>query len=318
AAGNRSATNSVNFVRVLTYCLADYYHPAAVGTRMIYDGLDWDGDPAQLKVEVKDANYPLVTYTGTTVLSNYAVNVLRVTSGYGFYNSGTGQFSSYDDWDEYFISQNCTFGFMGSDDDDESIRADRGFVWTNGVTVGQTLSLTRNLYENGKYVGQGTLKLQVLDFSTVTVPAGTFPGCLRVRLTLSAGGESQTHDDWLAPGIGMVKQQGGSGDGAAERWELIRYEPPASAPAPLVVNVAPVTQMPLQWMVPDDGSAVADGQMQWRVAGPAGQAFVVEGSSDLRDWMPVHTNTIPAEGLLLSIPVGPQPAQFFRLRAVQP
>ncbi len=318
AAGNRSTTNSVNVIYVLTYCLADYFYSAPLGSRLIYDGLDWDGFPAQQKIEIKDADHPLVTYSGTAIVSNYVVNVLHIESAYGTYISGTGQFFSYDDWDEYFIMGGCSFGWVGSDDDDETLRVDRGFLITNRVAVGQTISITRGIYLDGSYAGQATFKLQLLDVSTVTVPAGTFPGCLRVRLTLSAGGESQTHDDWLAPGIGMVKQQGVSGDGAAERWELIRYEPPAPAPAPLVVNVAPVTQMPLQWMLPDDGSAMADGQMQWRVAGPAGQAFVVEGSSDLRDWMPVHTNTIPAEGLLLSIPVGPQPAQFFRLRAVQP
>lgn len=304
AAGNRSTTNSVNVIYVLTYCLADYFYSAPSGSRLIYDGLDWDGFPAQLKVEIKDADHPLVTYSGTTTVSNYVINVLHIESAYGTYISGTGQFSSYDDWDEYFIMGGCSFGWVGSDDDDESLRVDRGFLITNRVAIGQTISLTRGIYLDGSYVGQATLKLQLLDVSTVTVPAGTYPGCLRVRLTVSAGGESQTHDDWLAPGIGMVKQQGVSGDGAAERWELIRYEPP--------------TQTPLQWIVPDDGSAVADGQMQWRVAGPNGQAFVVEGSSDLRDWIPLHTNAIPAEGLLLSIPVGPQPAQFFRLRAVQP
>jgi hypothetical protein len=324
ATGNRSTTNSANVIYVFTYCLSDYFHPAAVGTHLIYDGLDGDGFPAQRKEEIQDANYPLVTYTGTTAVSNYIVSVLHVESAYGTYNAGTGQFFPYDDWDEYFISEDCSFGYMGSDDGFESIRGDRGFVWTNRVAVGQTLSLTRNLYLDGDYVGQGTLKVQLLDVSTVTVPAGTYPGCLRVRITLTFGGQSETHDEWMAPGLGMVKYQGVSGDGAVEHWELIVISGPSS-PAPLAANEASRTALvdgggvkaiisavaPPAIELRDAVLDAASAQFRFRIVGPENLNVAVEVSDDCNRWMPLQTVTLGAEAVQILDPVPPGTTQRF-------
>jgi hypothetical protein len=198
------------------------------------------------------------------------------------------------------------------------LRADRGFVWTNRVAVGQTLSLTRNIYFDGDYAGQGTLKLQLLDVSTVTVPAGTFPGCLRLRSTLSAFGESDVRDDWLAPGIGMVKQQGVSGGGAAERWELIHLQTPGSgarsvAAAAQATPVAPELRLSLGSSASASRLALSAPSLALRLSGPAGVTVIIESSSDMIHWTPVHTNTLSADGL--SVPVdATQPGQFFRAR----
>ena len=238
AAGNRSATNSQQVIRVLTYWLPDYYYPTTEGNRWIYDGADSEGSPAQQEVRMDNTNFLITSFTGTTTVSNYTRNVIKVESAYGFYDSGSGNFTPYDDWSEYITLANG-WGIWGSDDSSESLRIDQGFIVTNRLAVGQVVSLTRSAYTNGVYRGQATAKLQLLEVTNVTVPAGLFVGCLHVRITFSLGGSSQSHDDWLASAGGLVKQQGVSGDGAAEHWELISYQPAASrAKSTVPVRVA--------------------------------------------------------------------------------
>ena len=349
AAGNRSATNSQSVIRVLTYWLPDYYYPTTEGNRWIYDGAASDGSPAQLEVRMDNTNYLITSFTGTTTVSNYTQNVIKVENAYGSYDSGSGVFSPYDDWSEY-ITLAGGWGIWGSDDSSESLRVDRGFIITNRLAVGQTVSLTRSAYTNGVYRGQITFKLQLLEVTNVTVPAGLFEQCLHVRITLSLGSSSQVHDDWLANSQGMIKQQGVSGDGAAEHWALISYQPvasrakfnlparpafqaallPAKSVAPTAMEiavVAPVTPVasvtsvdsvvpvvPLQFEVGAGNLAVINGGLQLRLSGPSGAEVVLESSSDLLHWAPMQTNSLPAEGLFLSMPTSGQPAQFFRAR----
>jgi sugar lactone lactonase YvrE len=51
-----------------------------------------------------------------------------------------------------------------------------------------------------------------------------------------------------------------------------------------------------------------------RLAGPFGSNVVVEGSANLQAWMPVQTNTLPPDGLRLSLPLNANQNQFFRAR----
>jgi hypothetical protein len=309
AAGNRSTTNSVTCLYVLSYCLADYYYPTPQDSRFIYDGLDWDGSPAQLEVKISDTNHPLLTYSGTSPVTSYTQAVIRVESAYGFYNTNTDVFTPYDDWHEYFVRGDCSFGFFGSDDDSESIRVGNGAIFTNRIAVGQTLSLTRNLYTNGAYAGQGTLKLQLLDVSSVTVPAGTFPGCLRIRLTLTAGGSTQSHDDWLAPGLGMVKQQGVSGDGAAERWALIKWQLDSSSSAS--AKAATTAPPPSLRLVPNGA-----GGHSLVLSGQPGATYVIETTGSVSgssQWTPLWSGTL--EGAMTEVPITlTAPAGFYRAR----
>jgi hypothetical protein len=182
------------------------------------------------------------------------------------------------------------------------------------MAVGQTLSLTRNIYLDGDYVGQGTVKVQLLDVSTVTVPAGTYPGCLRLRLTITLGGQSESHDEWLAPGVGMVKAQGVSGDGAAERWELIVISGP-SLPAPLAASAAqePIVPAvaPSVVELKDAIFDVATAQFSFRVAGPAGLNVTVEFSDDCSRWTPLQNVSLGEEGVQIIDPVPPGTTQRF-------
>lgn len=331
ATGNHSTTNTVTLTYVMTYWLPDYFYPPAVGNRWIYDGKDWDGFPAQMEVKIADTNFPITCYSGTTAIRTFTRNVIRQQSAYGTFDPVTGNFFSNDAWEDYITLSNG-WGMLGSDDTLESVRVDPPLLITNRLIVGQTVAQTRNIYLDGTYLGQATFKLQLLDVSDVTVPAGTFPNCLHVRITLTAGGSSMVHDDWMAESVGMVKQQGVSGDGAPERWELIRaYLASPTSVAEVAdsstnsslreqkvassIASAPSQSPPCLRLVCDGTIGTAVGtQLRLRFSGPAGVAVVIERSSDLLHWRPVQTNTVPAEGLRLTMPVDQSPRQFFRAR----
>jgi hypothetical protein len=60
-------------------------------------------------------------------------------------------------------------------------------------------------WTNFNYEGQLTLRVAVEAIETVVVPAGTFPGCYRFRKQ-GVGGEPTSYwQEWLAPGVGIVK-----------------------------------------------------------------------------------------------------------------
>jgi hypothetical protein len=52
-----------------------------------------------------------------------------------------------------------------------------------------------------------TLKLELAAVETVTVPKGTFEGCLKLVYTTSFGQGQMTRTVWYAKGVGMVKSQ---------------------------------------------------------------------------------------------------------------
>ncbi len=53
--------------------------------------------------------------------------------------------------------------------------------------------------------GDTTVVAEVVGREDVTVPAGTYADCWKVKMTLSVGGESQVIYWWYADGIGRVK-----------------------------------------------------------------------------------------------------------------
>lgn len=63
--------------------------------------------------------------------------------------------------------------------------------------------------------------------------------------------------------------------------------------------------------------SVSSGTVQIRLDGLPGAHVVVDTSFDLAAWTPWQTNTLPAGGLLLVMPMGTN-RQFFRARIPQP
>jgi len=59
---------------------------------------------------------------------------------------------------------------------------------------------------------------------------------------------------------------------------------------------------------------VSNSLFQMRLAGPSGSSVVVEASADLVAWTAVQTNSLPPDGLDVSVPLGTNQNQFFRAR----
>src|SRR5437667_10367473 len=51
-----------------------------------------------------------------------------------------------------------------------------------------------------------------------------------------------------------------------------------------------------------------------QLTGPFGSNVIVENSTNLQSWIPIQTNTVPPDGLNLSVPVGTKQKQFLRAR----
>ena len=64
------------------------------------------------------------------------------------------------------------------------------------------------------------------------------------------------------------------------------------------------------------GFSVSGGQVQTTLFGlSAGETVVVEASSDLKNWMPIQTNTVSGSTLALTNAINPAlPGQYFRAR----
>jgi alpha-tubulin suppressor-like RCC1 family protein len=88
----------------------------------------------------------------------------------------------------------------------------------------------------------------------------------------------------------------------------------AQSVEPVLANVSPIPQPPLQFECGGGSRMVTNGCLQLRLSGTTGTAVVVERSSDLMNWVPIQTNTVPEGGLPLLVPLSQQPEQFFRAR----
>jgi len=70
-----------------------------------------------------------------------------------------------------------------------------------------------------------TMKLELASVETVTVPKGTFEGCLKLVYTTSFGRGEMKRTVWYAKGVGMVKtQRTARGDRPPTRAELTDYK----------------------------------------------------------------------------------------------
>jgi alpha-tubulin suppressor-like RCC1 family protein len=64
--------------------------------------------------------------------------------------------------------------------------------------------------------------------------------------------------------------------------------------------------------------AGSNGALNLRVAGYPNRSYTLLGSSNLLDWLPLQTFTTAGTNLNLALPLGPEPARFYRLLDVTP
>jgi hypothetical protein len=191
----------------------------------------------------------------------------------------------YETWDDYMATGE-RFGQFGDDDlPNESLRVAGGFIAPAQMVVGSSVTLKADAYMFGTNVGVASITFQLIESTSLAVPAGSFPDVLHMRCTCVKPGDTQVHDEWWARSVGKIKRAGTPGDGAAVNYELIQFAVP---------NIANAPKIPLQFQ--------------------CGAVVVVESSPDLVHWLPIQTNTVSVEGLSLSAPMNGQPAHFFRTR----
>jgi len=301
-----SVTSSVAVLTVTnasptSYSLLAYYYPVYAGNQWIYDGTDYDGTPCQTLVRVDAVSTPVACYTGRTTPTAYATNLTRLYSAYG--SLGTGGFVPGDWWYDY-MSTTPGLAMWGSDDDPgvEEIRVDGGGYWGDVVTTGQVCSDTADAYMNGSYAGEASLQLEILEQTSVTVPAGTYPDCLHLRFAYLTGEGPRVFEEWWAKGVGAVKQRGVSGNGVAQQRDLIQatVTDPGTPPALEVRR--------------------SNGFPEIRVTGVVGCRYALDYTSALADtivWQGLVTNTLTSNPMTFvdtSVP-GAAP-RFYRARLV--
>jgi len=189
--------------------LMDYFYPAQTGATWLYQGPGQVGSPrytTHTRVRMANTNYPLTLYNPTA----YIQNVLVLDEDYG-YLSGT-TFISTDNWKEYWAIANglATYGdddpAESPDDTPESLRVTMT-PFPVDMTVGQSATRQGPVYDGaGRFLGNASLTMQLIERTAVTVPAGTFADCVHLRFTLTLDGSPQVQDVWWALGVGQVRR----------------------------------------------------------------------------------------------------------------
>ena len=313
ATGNRSQTNTVKFTYAKMFTLVDYF-PLPLGAEWLYDGTDWDGNPAKVRYDVTSTNYVITNYTGHSPVISYTTNCVHVSAAY----LDRTTLDPEDTWDEY-MAIGGRFGQFGDDDlPSESLRMAGGLMAPAQMSVGSMVTVKADAYMFGVYIGVASVTIQLIEHTSLTVPVGSFPDVLHMRWSLVFPGGTQVHDEWWARSVGKIQRVGISGGGAAVNYQLIQYSLP---PAPLNVakiaapNVSGAPNLPLQFQCSNGSLAAANGGLQMRLAGPPG-AVVVESSPDLVHWLPIQTNTLTSSQMYFSDPQWTNyPARFYRLRS---
>lgn len=216
-----SRTNLARVTFIPHFTLRDYF-PERVGLSWRYSGTDWDGFPATITQEIGSTNFMITNFLGRAHPVPYVTNVMRIDSAYVDPDSGF----PYDTWEE-FLAAGPRFGWFGDDDlPKESLRVVPGAVLPERMPVGGIAVTKTVAYMFGEYAGRVTLTAQVLDHGALTVPAGTFPDVLHLRIRIRTAGGTQVFDEWWAHSVGKIKRAAVSGRGGGQAYELTAWSTP--------------------------------------------------------------------------------------------
>jgi len=211
-----------------TFWLPDYYYPIHAGNVWEYDSIG-TGEGSKMICSVDATSVAITDYIGCSPPVLVLRNAIRLYNAYGDDGTG-GTFNPVDAWYEYH-TVDPGWGMPGSDDipGPDQMRVNPGILITNRMTVGQSLSTNLQVYANGACNGQMTFQFQLVEVTSLTVPAGTYPECLHLKyaviLTGGTSSEYQTNQEWWAKGVGMVKKTRHavkSGEVQDEQFDLSR------------------------------------------------------------------------------------------------
>ena len=92
------------------------------------------------------------------------------------------------------------------------------------MTVGQSAEATLKM-TRGDQEFESTTKLELAAVEAITVPKGTFEGCLKLVTTRSFGQGEMKTTTWYAKGVGQVKtERPGRGERPGTVTELVDYK----------------------------------------------------------------------------------------------
>lgn len=185
------------------------FFPAEAGDVWFYDTTFVQTTPASANL----ASFEEIRVTGTQPFLGQQATVFRETDASG----GT--------LDTYFLKTPGGVTALGTGDATDWLTTTIGPYWqmTFPLTTGTVADFTRTGYSIGQDLdGDGHdetltahVTVAVAGYETVTVPAGTFPGAVKVLTTLEgsvrgskAGATlpfTSTQTSWAAPGVGIVK-----------------------------------------------------------------------------------------------------------------
>lgn len=198
-----------------SFKLTDYFYPAQQGATWSYRGTGWGGYASNERVTMARTSWSLNLFTGRKSPETYRKDVLRFKFERDF-DGGGG-----DTWYEYF-GKGSSYTPYGMDDDGEHERVDGGLVFPSSVSVGKTYAPNADFYYNGRFQGNITYSLRVIDALPVTVKAGTFRDCVHLLFTFKQGNKVfQTNEMWWAKGVGVIKKKDVDEDGETRRQELV-------------------------------------------------------------------------------------------------
>jgi hypothetical protein len=216
--------------------LTDYFYPVQTGATWLYQGPDQGDGSTHTRVRMANTNYPLTLYNPTA----YTQNVLLFDEDYGYFNGTT--FVSTDNWQEYWSIANGLANYGDDDLPEESLRGAMT-PFPVDMTVGQSATRQGPVYDGaGRFLGNASLTMQLIERTAVTVPAGTFADCVHLRFTLTLDGSPQVQDVWWALGVGQVR-----------RTRISGYEPDENNGGylqELASYTIPVTPTPIATLTP--------------------------------------------------------------------
>jgi hypothetical protein len=152
-----------------------------------------------------------------------------------------------------------------------------GIIMPGNFTIGARYS-----QERAPGVAEDAAETSATGVS-MTVPAGTFTGCVTVTETNPLEPGSDPEEKTYAPGIGLINDAG--------ILELTEFIIPGMANAPILAIENAVV---LSWPLTDD-------------------AYRLEMSTDLSNWFPILPNPLPVDGRFQTSVSGSTVQKFFRL-----
>jgi Abnormal spindle-like microcephaly-assoc'd, ASPM-SPD-2-Hydin len=196
-----------------TVKLMDYFYPMKEGATWSYHWTE-GRDQATEQLTLVDSDWSVTLYTGKNSPKPYRKEALRFKFERQYDGGGKDQ------WYDYY-GNGTSYSRYGSDDDNDQIRVDGGFVFPVSASVGKTYSPSADFYDSGKYQGALTYSLQLLDALPATVTAGEFSDCIHLLFQMKQGSKVLwTEEMWWAKGLGIIKERK-TEDGTTSTRELI-------------------------------------------------------------------------------------------------